>query len=486
MQNIIIVDHLDQWRFDINHVEVVSSKEYLTNDKFSALKQVRLFNLSRSYRYQSIGYYVSLLAEARGHKAFPSIRTIQDLRSQKIIRLVSDDIDELIQKSLKKIKSNSFELGIYFGKNVAKQYERLALQLYNLFQSPLLRAKFIFNKRWILQDISPIALKDVSEAHHDALIQFANQYFEKTHYTRRAKSHAAYDLAILYNPEEQFAPSDARAIKKFMHAASKVGFKPQIISKNDFNKVPFFDALFIRETTAVNHHTYSFAQRAATEGLTVLDDPESIIKCTNKVYLAELFSKNKIPRPRTEILYKENVADVHAKIGFPLVLKLPDGSFSQSVIKVDDEKHLQEVLKGYFSQSELLIAQEFMPTEFDWRIGILNKKPLYACKYYMVKKHWQIYKIGQKKRISTGAFETLPISEVPEVVVKTALKAANLIGEGFYGVDLKQIGNKAFIVEVNDNPSIDQGVEDKFLGQALYDTIMGYFIQKVKERKQSV
>ena len=59
-----------------------------------------------------------------------------------------------------------------------------------------------------------------------------------------------------------------------------------------------FDALFIRETTLVNHHTYRFARRAASEGLVVIDDPESILKCTNKVFLAELLSRHKMPMPQ--------------------------------------------------------------------------------------------------------------------------------------------------------------------------------------------
>jgi len=68
-------------------------------------------------------------------------------------------------------------------------------------------------------------------------------------------------------------------------------------------------------------------------------------------------------------------------------------------------------------------------------------------------------------------------------VVKTALKAANLIGDGLYGVDLKQIGNKVVVIEVNDNPSIDAGVEDAVLGSALYETIMQEFLRRLELRR---
>ena len=69
---------------------------------------------------------------------------------------------------------------------------------------------------------------------------------------------------------------------------------------------------------------------------------------------------------------------------------------------------------------------------------------------------------------------------MPQRVLKTALKAANLIGDGFYGVDLKQDGSKVYVIEVNDNPSIDAGVEDKYLKDELYDRIMLGILKRVE------
>ena len=70
----------------------------------------------------------------------------------------------------------------------------------------------------------------------------------------------------------------------------------------------------------------------------------------------------------------------------------------------------------------------------------------------MAKKHWQILKRDSGGvKTDEGRFDTLPVEEVPEPVMQVALKAANLIGDGFYGVDLKQIGDKVYIIEVNDS-----------------------------------
>ncbi len=470
-------------KLHVNNIEVITSHDYLLNPVYSDLKQIRLVNLCESYKYQSCGYYVSLLAAARDHRVFPSVQTIQDLSSPSIVRVVSDELDALIQKSLSKIKSTEFDLSIYFGKNIAQQYEKLSVRLYNLFQSPLLRARFIFNKKWILQNIVTISLKDVPDYHRSDLMRFADLYFSRYSYVRSKKNRQIYDLAILYDAREEHAPSNSKAIQCFIQAANQIGFKAQCISKYDFNKVPFYDALFIRETTAVNHHTYLFSRRAASEGLVVLDDPESIIKCTNKVYLAELFNKNDISCPKTYIVDQSNQFLIPEKLGFPCVLKLPDGSFSRSVVKVEDEKSLTKILKRYFLQSCLLIAQEFIPTDYDWRIAVLNHQVIFACKYYMAEKHWQIYNWDAKK-LSLGGYEAVPLAEVSPAILKLALKTTRLIGNGLYGVDLKQIGKKNYVVEVNDNPNIDAGVEDVLLGKTVYLNVMQYFMHQVLSKKQ--
>lgn len=71
--------------------------------------------------------------------------------------------------------------------------------------------------------------------------------------------------------------------------------------------------------------------------------------------------------------------------------------------------------------------------------------------------------------------------QVPPNVIRTALKAASLIGKGLYGVDLKDINGKAVVIEVNDNPSIDHGIEDAILGNELYYRIINHFGQLIDQ-----
>ncbi|MDR8391662.1 RimK family protein [Aliifodinibius sp. S!AR15-10] len=484
MKYLFVVNNPRNWPLQIPEGEIVSAKLYLSDSRYSNLKNVRLFNLCRSYRYQSIGYYVSLLAMARGHKPMPNVLTIQDLKSSSMVRYVSDELDAMIQKNLKPIQSSRFTLSIYFGRNLAKRYDKLSQQLFMQFQAPLLRAHFVKSEKWNLQSIGPIAASDIPEDHRPFVVEKAREYFNRRHsYFAKKGNSSRFDLAILANPEEQFPPSDERALQKFTKAAESVGFYVERITWKDYGRLAEFDGLFIRETTNVNHHTYRFSRKAAAEGLVVIDDPESILRCTNKVYLAELLERNKIAAPKTMIVSEENAERIQQEIGMPCILKQPDSSFSQGVVKADTAEELQEALRKLFSTSDLLIAQEFIPTEFDWRVGILNGKPLYVCKYFMARKHWQIYEQAKSGRTYAGRAETLKLEDAPDPVVTTALKAANLIGDGFYGVDLKQVNGKVYVIEVNDNPSIDAGIEDEILKDELYTCIMREILGRIEKKK---
>src|SRR5205814_9584761 len=193
----------------------------------------------------------SLLAEARGHRAIPNVTTIQDLKSLAIVRSITNELDELIQNSLSNIKSKDFTLSIYFGQNAAKQYEKLSKQLHDLFQAPLLRAEFVFNKEWSLHNISPIPLNEVSELHKRYLMNFAKAYFARHRFTGLKPKNKIYDLAILTNPLESDPPSNRKAIQQFIEVGESLGFAMELITKDDYKRLSEFDALFIRETTSV-------------------------------------------------------------------------------------------------------------------------------------------------------------------------------------------------------------------------------------------
>ncbi len=486
MPTLLVVEDPNTWRLPIDGVSIVSAKSYIEAAEHADLRRAKVFNLCRNYAYQSVGYYVSLLAEARGHKPMPSVATIQDLRTAPVIRVVSESLQTLIDSSLRRLKSDQFTLSIYWGRNLAERYDRLSQALFNHFPAPLLRAEFERHdggigdlQRWRLKRLSVLAWQDIPKGHEAFVVERAKRFFLRP--SRSSPKRARYDIAVLINPDEQDAPSDQKALRRFSNAAAKLGAHCTFITRADYGRIAEFDALFIRETTRVNHHTYRFARRAEAEGLVVADDPESIIRCTNKVYLAELFRRHDIPAPRTQIITRKNALEQTEKLGTPVVLKQPDSSFSKGVTKVETREELAKRLDELFAESELLVAQEFVPSEFDWRIGILGGKLLFACKYYMARGHWQI-QVSAGNRRRYGKHETCELENVPEAARRLALRACSLIGDGFYGVDIKQLGDRFYVIEINDNPNVEAGCEDAVNRDELYHRLAWHFVDRIERR----
>lgn len=482
MKPLVVVENPSRWPLELEGAEVVSARAYLTEDLHADRRRVAVFNLCRRYGYQSLGYYVSLLAEARGHRPIPSVATLQALGNATVARLVSEGLDARIQKSLAPLRSTEFTLSIYFGRNLARRYDGLARALFNEFPVPLLRARFVREEEeWRLVGVRPIPSAEIPEDHRPFILEQAQRFFRRRSGAPSAEEYR-YDLAILWSKDDPRAPSNERAIRRFVRAARACGIRAEVIDPDDAARIAEYDALFLRETTAVEHHTYRMARRAHREGMVVIDDPQSIIRCSNKVYQAELFRRHELPTPKTLVVHEGNQSDVEATVGLPCVLKRPDGCFSQGVVKVTSADQLHGLLPDLFRESDLVIAQAWTPSTFDWRIGVLEGRPIFACRYHMAPGHWQIIREDGAQDARFGRVEALPMDSVPEGVLDLAVRAANLVGSGFYGVDLKEVDAGLVVMEVNDNPNVDGGFEDGATGEALYLEIMEFFRRRLDQR----
>jgi glutathione synthase/RimK-type ligase-like ATP-grasp enzyme len=267
------------------------------------------------------------------------------------------------------------------------------------------------NNSWEIADLQILSHGNLSDEDQTDFANALDAFSKNVWRLQKEKKAFRYDLAILINPDEIFPPSDEGALKLFIKQGKALGVNVELITPRDYMRLPEFDALFIRETTSIDHHTYRFAKKAESEGLVVIDDSKSIQLCTNKIFLADMFRTHKVPTPKTVLLRRESTTELREEIkelGMPVVIKIPDGSFSRGMVRVENESELEEKCAPLFETSSLLLAQEFLYTDFDWRIGILNNKPLYACRYYMVKNHWQIYHHQDNKKPTSGGFDTLP------------------------------------------------------------------------------
>ncbi|MDT0617055.1 RimK family protein [Salinisphaera sp. P385] len=480
---ILVVESPRDWRAAESPARVVAADDYLTDPAY-ATGAFHVINLCRSVRYQSTGYYCSLLAEARGHRVIPSVATIQDLSRKALYGYEIPALSALLDKlPVDRRVALPRQLHILFGQTTVPGFEELARQAFGAFPAPLLELEISSDRRLAVTALRSLAPRALTDGEHEDLPTALSAYMARGRRSRRRRDFR-FDVAILVDPAEAQPPSDRGALRRFASVGRELGLDVEFIGARDFGRLAEFDALFIRETTRLGHHTYRFARRAEQLGLVVIDDPRSILRCTNKVYLAELLAANRIPAPRTAIFGEREITRLPDMLGFPMVLKAPEGAFSKGVFKVDNTGELAKRAAELLDESELALAQEFVPTEFDWRVGVLNRQALYVCQYEMAAAHWQIVKHESDGKFQEGGFRTLGVEAAPADVVRTAVKAANLIGDGLYGVDLKQTAQGLRLIEINDNPSIDRDVEDAVLGNELYRRIMAEFLRRLESRGQ--
>jgi glutathione synthase/RimK-type ligase-like ATP-grasp enzyme len=444
--------------------KVITTKDYLARASLFRGSRPKIINLSRSFAYQSRGYYASLLAEARGHRIIPSVETMVDLGARQLYAQALPELDDALLKAQAAAddKTVPSRLLVYFGTASDRRFDRFGRLLFDWYRCPVLEVTIETDDgRPEIRKLASVPITKLSASELARFHEAMHQHTTREWRSKKDRATPRYSFAVLFDPNEKMPPSDLPTLKHWSRIAEKQGVEIEPITRRDLARLAEFDALFIRETTSIDNHTYRFARRAVQEGMPVIDDPISMIRCTNKIYLHELMISNGIAVPPTVILGgMHDLARAGDELGFPMVLKVPDSSFSRGVKKVDSAAELSALAKEWFEDTDLLLAQAFMPTSFDWRVGVLGGKPIFACQYMMAKKHWQVVKHRANGSPLEGAHNTIPLSEAPPAVIDVGLRAAQLIGNGLYGVDIKETPDGIHVVEVNDNPNIDHGIED--------------------------
>jgi glutathione synthase/RimK-type ligase-like ATP-grasp enzyme len=275
---------------------------------------------------------------------------------------------------------------------------------------------------------------------------------------------------------------EARALENFRRASEDRGHSFDFMFRDNISEIPKYDAVFIRATTDPLLTAYVVSRTATELGLKVVDDPESIQICGNKIHLYDLFEKHEIPHIPTVFLNKDELhhkrfMEIFRSLGKPVVVKAPYTSFSRYVEKVACETSFRDVAKRFGRKSDVLAVQSFVPTAFDWRVGVLNREVLYVCKYMIPKGKWKHgVKLRGKPTFVWGRTFALRRENAPVKLKELALKACDIIGNGLYGVDIKELADGSYVVvEVNDNPSIYEGYEDS-RNKDLYGKIIEFLV----------
>jgi glutathione synthase/RimK-type ligase-like ATP-grasp enzyme len=275
---------------------------------------------------------------------------------------------------------------------------------------------------------------------------------------------------------------EMNALMRFAQVARRMGHRSDFLFRPDIFKIKEYeyDAIFIRALTDPLNTAYVVARTAELHGIRVIDDSDSIYICCDKINMYRRLQKKKVPIPESRFLTRHDLTSENARVlleelGTPVVLKAPNSSSSLFVDRAWSPKELIKIGKRYLHRADMIVAQKFIESKFDWRIGVLNGEVLYVCQYIIPGKKWKIMSYTAQGRLIYGPVRGFAINQVNPLLIRRAVQAANAIGKSFYGVDLKEVGDDFLIIEVNDNPTIMAGDEDQKSGD-LYERLINYLL----------
>ena len=141
---------------------------------------------------------------------------------------------------------------------------------------------------------------------------------------------------------------------------------------------------------------------------------------------------------------------------------------------LETKEEFLKVSRRFIKLSDWIVVQEYIDSKFDWRIGVLNGELLYACKYIIPNETFKI-QASVNGHLVYCDVESVPKDLVPKKIIDLGIRAGNAIGNGLYGVDIKESQGELYVIEVNDNPSLDGG-EDKSYPD-IYERIINHLMQ---------
>src|SRR5687768_1117311 len=274
-----------------------TADEYLEGNTACCDPNAQIVNLCRDISYGSKGYYVSLLADARGQDVLPRVQVIAGLNepytrfralqeagaptidaAEMVIRkrsvesggaavaledrpagafptpLISDatgslrvpDADELV------------ETFIYLGKCADARFQQAARAVFREWPAPLLRMQVVLEDgAWKISQVAAASPHELNSAQlqelHDELEDYrAIRVRAQPRTTTRAS------LAVLVDPSNQFSPSSPETIDRLERVAARMNVHLARINLSDLRRLPEYDALFVRCHTSVTHPAFQF------------------------------------------------------------------------------------------------------------------------------------------------------------------------------------------------------------------------------------
>ena len=192
------------------------------------------------------------------------------------------------------------------------------------------------------------------------------------------------------------------------------------------------------------------ARRLEQAGVPTFNRAAAIEVCNDKGLQALLLARHGVAHPRSlHAFTHDQVRSAVGSLGWPAVVKPVSGSWGRGVVRVTDEEALdvwvgaRESVDAAGKLFPVLVQEYVDKPGHDLRVVVVGREPVVA-----------IRRISQDWRTNTHLGAEVERAEITDEMAKLCLAVVELLGEGFYGIDLiedRSTGATA-VLEVNANP----------------------------------
>jgi len=184
--------------------------------------------------------------------------------------------------------------------------------------------------------------------------------------------------------------------------------------------------------------------------------------------LAPTMVDQHIPIPDYHLLFSENDA-LFSSVTYPLIVKGLDGSQGRKVRLAESEEALHAYLQDKERFEYPIMLQKYLPIEYDYRVIVVDGKPLGAMKRYNKENDFLTIRAGGEREKVALSQEALDI----------AVRAAHVAQLDVAGVDLVEHEGVYYRLEVNMSPQFK--VFERVTGENVAGAIVEMLTRKHAE-----
>lgn len=275
---------------------------------------------------------------------------------------------------------------------------------------------------------------------------------------------------FFHNPIEDGVP-EAREIRRFLDVGKRRGIILDVLQPRAFElivstesnwraeydgeKLARPDFIIPRTGSETSYFTLAVLRHFQRSGVAMVNGPEAVEACADKLQTLQLLSANGLPIPRTILAkFPVDVDVIERELGFPVVVKTLRSTRGAGVLLCHDRGQFNDLasLLGDSNPSADFIFQQYVKSSHgrDARLLVIGGKVTAAMERRATDG-------GFKSNISLGGVGVR--IEPPPEMAKLAIDAANALKLDVAGIDVLFDETGYRICEANSSPGFS-GLED--------------------------